>query len=195
MKPAPVQPRSSLPRRNRLVRAAALLAAMGVLVGCEPPEDDGAGEASLETGSDGAGIEIPSERYQLDNGMQVVLHVDRSDPVAAVALTYHVGSAREEEGRTGFAHLFEHLFFLDSENLGPGGLDRLMTRVGSSTNGSTNRDRTNYFEVVPRDALEKTLWAESDKVGFFINTVTEDVLAKEKQVVKNEKRQGVDNQP
>jgi len=140
-------------------------------------------------------IDIPYEEYQLDNGLTVVLHVDRSDPVAAVALTFHTGSAKETEGRTGFAHLFEHLFFLDSENLGPGGLDRLMTRAGSSTNGSTSRDRTNYFEVVPVDALEKALWAEADKVGFFINTVTEDVVAKEKQVVKNEKRQSVDNQP
>ena len=140
-------------------------------------------------------FEIEFERYELDNGLEVILHVDDSDPLAAVAMTFHVGSAREVEGRTGFAHLFEHLFFLDSENLGPGGLDRLMTRVGSSTNGSTSRDRTNYFEVVPIDGLEKTLWAEADKLGFFINTVTESVVAKEKQVVKNEKRQSVDNRP
>jgi len=140
-------------------------------------------------------VSIPFEKYELDNGLDVILHVDRSDPIAAVAMTFHVGSAREVPGKTGFAHLFEHLFFLDSENLGPGGLDRLMTRVGSSTNGSTSRDRTNYFEVVPIDGLEKTLWAESDKLGFFINTVTESVVAKEKQVVKNEKRQSVDNAP
>jgi zinc protease len=149
--------------------------------------------AACAPGDSGLGINY--EKYELDNGMDVLLHVDRSDPVAAVAMTFHVGSAREVEGRTGFAHLFEHLFFLDSENLGPGGLDRLMTRVGSSTNGSTSNDRTNYFEVVPSDALEKALWAESDKLGFFINTVTESVVAKEKQVVKNEKRQGVDNNP
>ncbi len=139
--------------------------------------------------------DIPFERYQLANGLTVVLHVDRSDPIAAVAMTFHVGSAREVPGRTGFAHLFEHLFFLDSENLGPGGLDRLMTRIGSSTNGSTSRDSTNYFEVVPTDGLEKTLWAEADKLGYFINTVTDSVVTKEKQVVKNEKRQSVDNQP
>jgi zinc protease len=144
---------------------------------------------------DGSGVAIAYERYELENGLEVILHVDRSDPIAAVAMTFHVGSARELPGKTGFAHLFEHLFFLDSENLGPGGLDRLMTRVGSSTNGSTSNDRTNYFEVVPIDGLEKTLWAESDKLGFFINTVSESVVAKEKQVVKNEKRQGVDNQP
>jgi zinc protease len=142
-----------------------------------------------------APITIPYEKYTLSNGLQVVLHVDRSDPIAAVAMTFHVGSSREVEGRTGFAHLFEHLFFLDSENLGYGGLDRLMTRIGSSTNGSTNRDRTNYYELVPNDALEKALWAEADKLGFFINTVTASVVAKERQVVKNEKRQRVDNEP
>ena len=140
-------------------------------------------------------VSLDYERYQLPNGLDVVLHVDRSDPIAAVAMTFHVGSAREVVGKTGFAHLFEHLFFLDSENLGGGGLDRLMARIGSSTNGSTNRDRTNYFEVVPVDGLEKALWAEADKLGFFINTVTETVVAKEKQVVKNEKRQSVDNRP
>ena len=140
-------------------------------------------------------FEVQYERYELDNGLEVILHTDDSDPLAAVAMTFHVGSAREVEGRTGFAHLFEHLFFLDSENLGPGGLDRLMTRIGSSTNGSTSRDRTNYFETVPIDGLEKTLWAEADKLGFFINTVSESVVAKEKQVVKNEKRQVVDNRP
>jgi zinc protease len=148
-----------------------------------------------ESAASNAPIAVDYEKYELANGLDVILHVDRSDPLAAVAMTFHVGSAREVAGRTGFAHLFEHLFFLDSENLGYGGLDRLMTRVGSSTNGSTSRDRTNYFEVVPKDALEKALWAESDKLGFFINTVTESVVSKERQVVKNEKRQGVDNQP
>lgn len=155
------------------------------------------GGASTGPTSGDAG-DLPSvdfEKYELSNGLDVILHVDPSDPIAAVAMTFHVGSAREVEGKTGFAHLFEHLFFLDSENLGAGGLDRLMTRVGSSTNGSTSRDRTNYFEVVPIDGLEKALWAESDKLGFFINTVTESVIDKERQVVKNEKRQSVDNRP
>ena len=140
-------------------------------------------------------VSLDYQRFVLDNGLEVILHEDHSDPLAAVAMTFHVGSAKEVEGRTGFAHMFEHLFFLDSENLGAGGLDRLMTRIGSSTNGSTSRDRTNYFEVVPIDGLEKALWAEADKLGFFINTVTESVVAKEKQVVKNEKRQSVDNRP
>lgn len=140
--------------------------------------------------------EINFEKFTLDNGLEVIFHLDTSDPVTAVALTFHVGSAREVTGRTGFAHLFEHLLFLESENLGRGGLDRLSSRVGGSgANGSTSRDRTNYFQTVPNDALERMLWAEADKLGYFINTVTEPVLQKEKQVVKNEKRQGVDNRP
>ncbi|MEX2362084.1 MAG: pitrilysin family protein, partial [Balneolaceae bacterium] len=139
---------------------------------------------------------VDHEKFTLDNGLEVVFHKDESDPVTAVALTFHVGSAREKEGRTGFAHLFEHLLFLESENLGKGGLDKMSSRIGGSgANGSTSRDRTNYFQTVPNDALEKMIWAEADKMGFFINTVTEAVVEKEKQVVKNEKRQGVDNSP
>ena len=142
------------------------------------------------------GLKIDYEKFTLPNGLEVIFHVDRSDPVVAVSITAHVGSAREKAGRTGFAHLFEHLLFLESENLGKGGLDAMTARIGGSgANGSTSRDRTNYLQTVPNDALEKMLWAEADKLGWFINTVTEPVLAKEKQVVKNEKRQGVDNQP
>ncbi|MDA0328187.1 MAG: pitrilysin family protein [Gemmatimonadetes bacterium] len=169
-------------RAARVLGSVAVGVGVGLLGACAT--EDGNGDVSIDF-----------ERYELANGLEVILHLDRSDPIAAVAMTFHVGSAREVAGKTGFAHLFEHLFFLDSENLGPGGLDRLMTRVGSSTNGSTSNDRTNYFEVVPIDGLEKTLWAEADKLGFFINTVSESVVDKEKQVVKNEKRQSVDNQP
>jgi zinc protease len=139
-------------------------------------------------------ISIPFEKHTLENGLTVLFHIDTSDPVVAVALTAHVGSAREKEGKTGFAHLFEHLLFLESENLGKGGLDAMSARIGGSgANGSTSRDVTNYFQTVPKDALEKMIWAEADKLGYFINTVTDPVLAKEKQVVKNEKRQSVDN--
>ncbi len=141
-------------------------------------------------------LKVEYEKFTLENGLEVVFHTDYSDPVVAVALTAHVGSAREKVGRTGFAHLFEHLLFLESENLGKGGLDKMSARIGGSgANGSTSRDRTNYFQTVPKDALEKMLWAEADKLGWFINTVTDPVLAKEKQVVKNEKRQSVDNRP
>ena len=143
-----------------------------------------------------SGLKIDYEKFTLPNGLEVIFHVDRSDPVVAVSITAHVGSAREKAGRTGFAHLFEHLLFLESENLGKGGLDAMTARIGGSgANGSTSRDRTNYLQTVPNDGLEKMLWAEADKLGWFINTVTDPVLAKEKQVVKNEKRQGVDNNP
>ncbi len=141
-------------------------------------------------------LNIEFEKFQLDNGLTVIFHIDKSDPVVAVNMTAHVGSARELPGKTGFAHLFEHLLFNESENLGRGGLDHLSARVGGSgANGSTSRDRTNYLQTVPKDALEKMLWAEAEKLGWFINTVTEPVLAKEKQVVKNEKRQNYDNRP
>lgn len=158
----------------------------------EPPR--GGESGIISTVADG-GL-LPYESFELENGLKVLFHVDRSDPVVAVSLTAHVGSARELPGRTGFAHLFEHLLFLESENLGKGGLDKLTARIGGSgANGSTSRDRTNYLQTVPNNALEKMLWAEADKLGWFINTVTDPVLAKEKQVVKNEKRQSVDNRP
>lgn len=152
--------------------------------------------ASFAFGQKAPSFSVQYEKFTLPNGLDVIFHIDRSDPVVAVSLTAHVGSAREKAGRTGFAHMFEHLLFLESENLGKGGLDKLTARIGGSgANGSTNRDRTNYLQTVPKDALEKMLWAEADKLGWFINTVTEPVLQKEKQVVKNEKRQAVDNNP
>ena len=168
-----------------------LFAAAALFVhGCDRSADAPASSVAAEE------TLVSFEQFELDNGLKVIFHIDRSDPVVAVALTAHVGSAREKPGRTGFAHLFEHLLFLESENLGKGGLDAMSARIGGSgANGSTSRDRTNYFQTVPNDALEKMIWAEADKIGWFINTVTEPVLAKEKQVVKNEKRQSSDNQP
>ena len=145
--------------------------------------------------SDGAGLRIDFEKYELDNGLDVVLHQDDSDPIVAVALLYHVGSAREQPGRTGFAHLFEHLLFQNSENVGEGGFINGIPALGGTFNGGTSNDSTVYYEVVPRDALERVLWMESDRLGFFINTVNEPNLENEKQVVKNEKRQSVDNNP
>jgi zinc protease len=152
--------------------------------------------AIISVSAQQASLKVEYEKFTLPNGLEVIFHVDRSDPVVAVNLTAHVGSGREKAGRTGFAHLFEHLLFLESENLGKGGLDIMSAKIGGSgANGSTSRDRTDYLQTVPKDALEKMIWAEADKLGWFINTVTDPVLAKEKQVVKNEKRQGVDNNP
>src|SRR5215203_815320 len=151
---------------------------------------------SAQKAPEKAPLKVDYEKFTLPNGLDVIFHIDRSDPVIAVSLTAHVGSAREKAGRTGFAHMFEHLLFLESENLGKGGLDKLTARIGGSgANGSTNQDRTNYYQTVPKDALENMLWAEADKLGWFINTVTDPVLAKEKEVVQNEKRQSVDNNP
>jgi len=184
-------------RVKNLLAAASCLA---LITGCGEGTNTNTSEAKSETTQEAAVTKAESliafEKFTLDNGLSVVMHIDKSDPVVAVALTSHVGSAREIPGRTGFAHLFEHLLFLESENLGKGGLDKMSARIGGSgANGSTSRDRTNYFQTVPKDALEKMIWAEADKIGYFINTVTDPVLAKEKQVVKNEKRQSVDNQP
>lgn len=140
-------------------------------------------------------LKIEYEKYVLDNGLEVILHPDESDPLVAVAILYHVGSNREKPGRTGFAHFFEHMLFQNSENVGKGNFFKKIEEMGGTLNGGTSFDQTVYFEVVPNNALERVLWMESDRMGFMINTVTEPVLENEKQVVKNEKRQRVDNQP
>lgn len=138
---------------------------------------------------------IDYKKYTLENGLQVVLHQDTSDPTVAVAVLYHVGSNREKVGKTGFAHFFEHMLFQNSENVGAGNFIKNMNDLGGTFNGGTWTDGTVYFETVPSDALEQVLWMESDRMGFFINTVSEWGLENEKQVVKNEKRQRVDNGP
>src|SRR5674476_768937 len=140
-----------------------------------------------------AGLSIPFEKYTLPNGLTVVLNVDKSDPIAAVAIYYHVGSSRETEGKTGFAHLFEHMMFQKSENVGEDQFFKNLQGAGGNLNGSTNQDRTNYYEVVPKNALEMALWMESDRMGFLENTVTRAALANQQNVVQNEKRQSVDN--
>lgn len=142
-----------------------------------------------------ANLEIPFEKYTLDNGLQVILHEDHSDPIVAMATVVHVGSSREKPGRTGFAHFFEHMSFNDSENVPQGANRKMIGEWGGTRNGGTWSDGTIYFEVVPKDALEKLMWIDSDRLGFMINTVTDSALENEKQVVKNEKRQRIDNQP
>ncbi|MRR22563.1 insulinase family protein [bacterium] len=131
----------------------------------------------------------------MPNGLQVILHQDHSDPVISYAIMYHVGSSREVPGRTGFAHLFEHLLFSGSENVPNGVFDKVIENAGGSNNGFTSRDVTAYFESFPKNALEKILWLESDRMGFFINSVTPRNLAIQQNVVQNEKRQGEDNSP
>jgi len=112
-----------------------------------------------------------------------------------VAIYYHVGSSRETEGKTGFAHLFEHMMFQRSENVGEDEFFRNIQGAGGSLNGSTNQDRTNYYEVVPKNALEMALWMESDRMGYLENMVTQAAFVNQQNVVQNEKRQSYDNAP
>lgn len=140
-------------------------------------------------------FEIKFENYVLDNGLKVVLHEDHSNPIVAVATLVHAGSNREKPGRTGFAHFFEHMSFNHSENVPRGANRKLIPEWGGERNGGTSNDMTVFYEVVPKDAFEKILWIDSDRLGFMINTVTEAALEREKQVVKNEKRQNYDNVP
>jgi zinc protease len=142
-----------------------------------------------------AAFSIKVEKYTLENGLTVVLHEDKSDPIASVAVYYHVGSSRETEGKTGFAHLFEHMMFQRSENVGEDQLFKNIQEAGGTLNGSTNQDRTNYYEVVPKNALEMALWMESDRMGYLENTVTKASLVNQQNVVQNEKRQSYDNAP
>jgi zinc protease len=118
-------------------------------------------------------IVIPYEKYMLSNGLTVLLHEDHSDPVVHVDVTYHVGSAREEIGKSGFAHFFEHMMFQGSDNVADEQHFKIITEAGGTLNGSTNRDRTNYYETVPSNQLEKMLWLEADRMGFLLDAVTQ----------------------
>lgn len=151
--------------------------------------------AGQSTGNSTGGFNLPYEKFTLSNGLEVVLHEDHSDPIVAVATLMHVGSNREKPGKTGFAHFFEHMSFNDSENTPQGANRKLIPEWGGQRNGGTWSDGTVYYEVVPKDAFDKILWIDSDRLGFMINTVTKEALEAEKQVVKNEKRERVDNAP
>ena len=148
-----------------------------------------------EKDNDDPGLSVAYEKFELDNGLNVVLHQDKSDPIVAVAIQYGVGSNREVKGRTGFAHLFEHMLFQESENVGQDQFFKKIQDVGGTLNGGTWTDGTVYYEVVPKNALEMVMWLESDRMGYFINTVTESAFANQQEVVQNEKRQRVDNNP
>ena len=141
------------------------------------------------------GFHLPFERATLANGLRVVLHPDRSLPLAAVNLWYHVGSKNEKPGRTGFAHLFEHMLFQGSQNVGLHGHFTYLQQVGGVLNGSTWYDRTNYYETVPAHHLDLALWLESDRMGFFLPALTQEKLDTQRDVVMNERRQRVENQP
>ena len=139
-------------------------------------------------------LAIPYSKFVLSNGLTLIVHEDKKAPIVAVNVWYHVGSKDEKFGRTGFAHLFEHLMFNGSENYNDDWF-KPFDRVGATgMNGTTNQDRTNYFQVVPKNALEMTLWMESDRMGHLLGAIDQAKLDEQRDVVKNEKRNG-ENQP
>jgi len=143
----------------------------------------------------GKEISIPYKKYVLSNGLTVVVHEDHSDPIAYVDVTYHVGSNREQQGRSGFAHFFEHMMFQGSKNVADEQHFKIITEAGGTLNGSTNSDRTNYFETVPSNQLEKMLWLEADRMGFLLDSVTQKKFEVQRATVKNERGQNYDNKP
>lgn len=135
------------------------------------------------------------EKYTLPNGLEVILHEDHSTPMIAVNTWFHVGSGDEQKGRTGFAHLFEHIMFMGSEHVPTGQFDQLLESAGADNNGSTTEDRTNYYETMPSNALPLSLWLDSDRMGFLLPALDDPKLNLQRDVVKNERRERIDNQP
>lgn len=181
-----------------------LLVAM--LLACSPQQEstsvqvaDGAPTGAYElvetVSPEDADIVIPYRKYILPNGLTVLLHEDDSDPLVHVNITYHVGSAREEPRRSGFAHFFEHMMFQGSAHVGDDEHFRIITEAGGSMNGSTSTDRTNYFQTVPSNQLETALWLEADRMGFLLEAVTQEKFEIQRATVKNERGQNVENRP
>lgn len=140
-------------------------------------------------------ISVPYERFVLPNGLTVILHEDRTTPTVTLNMWYHVGSGREKPGRTGFAHLFEHIMFEGSKNVPEGKFDEWLEAAGGNNNGSTNTDRTNYFESFPSNALELALFLESDRMGYLTESMSPAKVDGQRDVVKNERRQNYENRP
>lgn len=178
----------------------ALAAALGLAACSEPaPTPEAAAPAGytlLETvAASDNNLVIPYSKFQLDNGLTVIVHEDHSDPLVHVDVTYHVGSAREEPQRSGFAHFFEHMMFQGSEHVADEEHIKTVSEAGGDMNGTTNEDRTNYFETVPSNLLERMLWLESDRMGFLLNAVTQEKFEVQRDTVKNERGQNVENRP
>ena len=140
-------------------------------------------------------IELKYTQFTLPNGLHVIVHEDHHVPIITVNIWYHVGSAREHQGRTGFAHLFEHLMFMGSGHVKPGEFDSWLEDAGGTNNGSTESDRTNYYINAPANALELALFLESDRMGYLLDTMTPATVDAQRDVVKNERRQNVENRP
>ncbi len=140
-------------------------------------------------------LSIPYEKYVFDNGLTLLIHEDHSDPVVHVDVTYHVGSAREEVSKSGFAHFFEHMMFQGSDNVADEQHFKIVSEAGGDLNGTTNTDRTNYFETLPSNYLERALWLEADRMGFLLDAVTQEKFEIQRATVKNERGQRYDNRP
>jgi zinc protease len=151
--------------------------------------------ASIGLGAQRPALSVPHTQFTLPNGLNVILHRDASVPVVAVNLWYHVGSGHERVGRTGFAHLFEHVMFEGSTHVPEGAFDSWLEAAGANNNGSTSVDRTNYYIDLPSNALDLALFLDSDRMGFLLDDKAPDKIDGQRDVVKNEKRQSVDNQP
>ena len=184
-------------------QAAICIATLLAVVGCRQ-EVSAPAPPTLPTGvthvetlerKPGEEIAIPYEKFVLDNGLTILLHEDTSDPLVHVDITYHVGSAREEVGKSGFAHFFEHMMFQGSTNVGDEQHFKIVSESGGTLNGSTNPDRTNYYQTVPANQLEKVLWLEADRMGFLLDAVTQEKFEVQRDTVKNERGQRVDNRP
>ncbi|MFT6752640.1 MAG: zinc protease [Candidatus Azotimanducaceae bacterium] len=148
-----------------------------------------------EIGADPEKTIIPYQKYKLNNGLTLILHEDHSDPLVHIDITYHVGSGREEKGKSGFAHFFEHMMFQGSEHVADEEHFKLITEAGGTMNGTTSTDRTNYYQTVPANQLEKILWLESDRMGFLLNAITQKKFEVQRETVKNERGQNYDNRP
>ncbi len=172
--------------RSKLPFVLLLLATFAVSLSAQAPPNSGDSKTRLR---------VPYTEFTLSNGLHVILHRDTSVPTVSVNVWYHVGSGSEKPGRTGFAHLFEHLMFEGSKNVPEGAFDNWLEAAGGNNNGSTNNDRTNYFIDIPANALELALFVESDRMGYLLNTMTPERVDGQRDVVKNERRQGIENQP
>lgn len=171
--------------------------ALGVaLIGCDGKSSKQEGYTLVEeVAKKGDEIVIPYKKFKLDNGLTVVVHEDKSDPVVYTDVTYHVGSSREEIGRSGFAHFFEHMMFQGSDNVADEEHFKTVSEAGGTLNGTTNSDRTNYFETVPSNQLEIALWLEADRMGWLLDAVTQEKFEIQRSTVKNERGQNYDNRP
>ena len=166
------------------------------LLGCQSASDISSSKSSASARQSASqDITIAYEKYTLENGLTVILHEDTSDPLVHVDVTYHVGSAREEIGKSGFAHFFEHMMFQGSKHVADEQHFAIINEAGGDMNGTTNVDRTNYYQTVPSNQLEKVLWLEADRMGFLLDAVTQEKFEVQRDTVKNERAQRVDNQP